>query len=104
MWRELIGQLTHFMPNERGTAEGLVEALSEAPLKYHVGEAGESAEGPVSVDEVVRRVLDGTESLELWWSGAESWTSWEEVAEVRLRVERERAKTPPPRPGSVRTR
>ena len=96
MWDELINQLTHFRPARRGTAQELLEKLSESPKKYHAGVPGEATEGPLSVDEVAARVLAGARELQLWWPGESDWCQWDIVAEVKAKVESKRRVTPPP--------
>ena len=96
-WATILSQITNPMiPSARGTAQALLERLSEAPKKYHAAIPGGTPEGPLSVDEVVARVLAGVSGLQLWWAGEAGWCKWEAVAEVKAKVESKRRVTPPP--------
>ncbi len=96
MWRELISQLTHFMPSVRGTAQALFAKLSETPKTYYATVPGTDPEGPLSVVEVAVRVLAGADTLMLWWQGESAWVKWDTVAEIKTKVEAKRQVTPPP--------
>ena len=102
-----LSQITHFIKmvcqnkqniitvpsNKNSTSNG---SSSDAPKKYHASLPGASPEGPLSVDEVVARVLGGADRLMLWWQGEAGWSEWGAVAEVKARVEAKRQATPPP--------
>ena len=96
IWADLINQLTHFMPARRGTAQSLLEKLSEAPKKYHATVLGSEPQGPFSAQEVAVRVLAGADGLMLWWQGESAWVKWDTVAEVKAKVDAKRQATPPP--------
>ena len=82
LWGEIISKLTHFLPATRGTAEALVEALSDEVATYHATTPGANPEGPLKLSEVVERVLGGADQLYLWWSEATAWTIWSDVDAV----------------------
>jgi hypothetical protein len=100
IWREIIGQLTHFLPSVRGTAEELINRLSGAKV-YYVGVPGEQPEGPLSEDNVVDRVLSGARELQVWWEGQSEWSNWDQIPEIKSKVESNRYPTPPPMPKAV---
>ena len=96
-WSDLITSLTHFIPSRRGTAQSLLEQLSDDPKKYHVSVNGQT-DGPLNVNEVVARVLAGADDLLLWWPEASGWMKWDSVEAIKAKISFSKVSTPPPLP------
>ena len=99
-WSELITSLTHFIPARRGTAQSLLDQLSEDPKKYHVSFNGQT-EGPLNVSEVAARVLAGADDLLLWWPEATAWMKWDNVEAIKAKLSFSNTPTPPPLPAQA---
>ena len=95
-WDHLISAMTHRKPSRRGTAQTLLDKLSEAPKKYFSNIPGEDPKGPFGLQEITVQVLAGAKELHLWWEGQSAWQKWDKVAEVKTIVDQQRKPTPPP--------